>query len=785
MTAKPFYVRKKVQLHGKIAKATACVTGLGQFIFYVNGIKAGNHELDPGWTDYRKEIQYVTFDITDLLAGTRQNQDEAVLAAEVGNGWFIMENEHYTFHFPAFMPPNPNPYRPFGRELVFAAEIILEYANGTRQLIHTDTTWKTARHPIIMTNVYGSETMDARLVQKGWEKPEFDDSSWPNAAILPSDGEDDFRKAVFTPQLQPPIRCIRDYEAKFLYSVNDRDIYDIGQNTAGILEFDAAAEPEDRIMFYPAEKLAADGDVDQMAKNWMKIDSCITYIAGGDSACGHYRMKFTYFAGRYIAVLKVKAKHEKGNDIKVSSIIVHAITSAWKTDGIFVCDDERFNKIYNMIEKTIESNMLSVHTDCPTIERFAWQEVNHLMAPSIMFMKDGKKLWQKFLRDIRNAQLTENDTFKNYDGKIFAPGAGLIPSQAPCYIPNVLPVPGMGSFFDIIPWGSTCIIGTYWHYRFYGDVSVIEENYETGEKYLEYIKTRVNADGFINYGLGDWGNPENIPAREHIETAFLYADAKILAKFAEILGKKESNEASSGKEMWIKNAEKWHAYAEEVKENYNKKLLKKHPQKEYFCYPAYDTSAEFRLTQACEALPLFWGLVPREHEADVIRALRDTLEKDGAFLCGEVSQPYVIGCACRYGMNELISRYVTKEEHPSYYAFILDGETTLGEYWEKNPRSHCHDMMGHIIEWYYSGIAGIHSKEPGFTTVEIRPFLPEGMHSFHAVYHSASGDIMVQADEDNESVRLQVTADAAIQCQIFPEQLEKIGKKVITKYIRS
>lgn len=22
--------------------------------------------------------------------------------------------------------------------------------------------------------------------------------------------------------------------------------------------------------------------------------------------------------------------------------------------------------------------------------------------------------------------------------------------------------------------------------------------------------------------------------------------------------------------------------------------------------------------------------------------------------------------------------------------------TTLGEYWEHNPRSHCHDMMGHI-----------------------------------------------------------------------------------------
>lgn len=59
-------------------------------------------------------------------------------------------------------------------------------------------------------------------------------------------------------------------------------------------------------------------------------------------------------------------------------------------------------------------------------------------------------------------------------------------------------------------------------------------------KYLVYLKTKVNEDGFINHGLGDWGNlAENSLARENIEIAFLYADTIILAKFAEILGKTE------------------------------------------------------------------------------------------------------------------------------------------------------------------------------------------------------------------------------------------------------
>ena len=98
----------------------------------------------------------------------------------------------------------------------------------------------------------------------------------------------------------------------------------------------------------------------------------------------------------------------------------------------------------------------------------------------------------------------EDMVVMDLEGNRFYPGAGLIPSQAPCYVHNVLPVPGMGSFFDIIPWGSSGILGVKWHYLFYGDKQVIADNYEMGKKYLEHLKTKQNAEGFLNYGLGDW-----------------------------------------------------------------------------------------------------------------------------------------------------------------------------------------------------------------------------------------------------------------------------------------
>lgn len=841
-TAVPFYARKKFCVDKEVEKASAKVCGLGQFVFYMNGKKVGDHELDPGWTDYRKYIQYVEFDVTEYIV-----EGENVLGAEVGNGWYHKMDEHYTFAFPKFMPPNPNPYQPYGKELVLALELNIAYSDGTSMVIQADDTFEVKKHPVVMSNVYGSETIDFRLRQKGWCEAGFDASGWEKAAVL---SKEEQPKAELSRQFQPAVKVIHTYDGRLLGEVVKADgdakpqkryIYDFGQNMSGILELEARGKAGDRILLYPAEKLGPDGDVDQMAKGWVNLDSCITFVIGEDDTWETFRMKFTYFAGRYAAVEKIlsgdcggqikgqmtpaenigkvqassvnsigevqtssvnsigkeqtfsagsigkgqtsstdsigkeqtasagSVENKRTEDsISIRNVKAHAISSAWKTDGAFACDDVRYEQIYQMIERTVEANMLSVHTDCPTIERFAWQEPNHLMAPSIFYMKDGSRLWEKFLLDMRMGQHTAEDYFFDFEGRRVYPGDGLMPSQCPCYIPNVLPVPGMGSFYDIIPWGSTCILGTWWHYQFYGDERIVRDNYEAGMRYFKHLKTKVNADGFLNHGLGDWGNPNNELARENIETAFLYADAVTLARFAAILGRDADR---AGLEE----------YARGIKENYNEKLLIQHPQEGFWCYRAWDHPDEVLLTQACEALPLFWGLAPEDKIEDIKKAFVYILKKSGALISGEVGLPYVIQTARSLGMNDVIAEYILKEEHPSYYAFVLDGETTLGEYWETNPRSHCHDMMGHIIEWYYNGIAGIQPLEPGFKKVLVRPYLPQGMHEFTCSYQSVRGEIRVHVKEMETEILLEAAAPEAAALEIETERLAGKGKKVVVQ----
>lgn len=746
----PFYARKEFTVSGQVKSAYAKVCGLGQFVFFINGKKVDDHELDPGWTDYRKTVEYVGFDIKDYLKPGRN-----VVGVEVGNGWFIMNNDHYTFTFPGFMPPNPNPYRSFANVLMLAMEISIEYVDGTTTTVFADDSFRIKDHFITSSNVYGSETMDGRLVQDGFSLEGFNDKDWEAASFV---GPEDVPKGKLKRQEHPPIKVIKRYTAKKCGEIRDREVFDLGQNISGMLQVTIKGKEGSWIKVFPAEKLKKDGDVDQVAKGWNEINTVITCIMGNESPKS-FRSRFSYFAGRFLAVEK------SDPDVEIIELFGDAITSAWKGAGSFKASDIRYEQIYGLVEKAVEANMVSVHTDCPTIERFAWQEPNHLMAPSIMYMKDGNSLWRKFFSDMRDSQHTGEDYFLDYENRKIPAGDGLIPSQCPCYIPNVIPVPGMGSFYDIIPWGSALILGVKWHYLFYGDRTVIDENFEAGEKYFSYLLTRVNNDGFINHGLGDWGNPDNELARENIETAFLYADAMALKYFSEIL-------------CDSKKQEMYDSYARDIKKNYNEKLLVEKDNGDVY-YRSFEHNDKDIVTLATMALPMYFGLVPEDKEEGAKAVFRRLFIEKGALASGEIALPYIIQTARCCGLNDIISRYILKEEHPSYYAFVKEGLTTLGEYWEENPRSHCHDMMGHIVEWYYNGIAGIRPLTPGFTEVIIEPFLPETVNEFKCNYKSISGEIYVHVKREASNIVLEVKTSEEIKTHISLKELEKTGMIIV------
>ena len=92
-------------------------------------------------------------------------------------------------------------------------------------------------------------------------------------------------------------------------------------------------------------------------------------------------------------------------------------------------------------------------------------------------------------------------------------------------------------------------------------------------------------------------------------------------------------------------------------------------------------------------------------------------------------------------------------------------------------------MMGHIVEWYYNGIAGIRPLKPGFEKICICPYLPESINEFACSYESVRGTIRVQVKDCGEEVELTVQVPEQIEFEIDLTELARRGKEIVWKRI--
>ena len=159
-----------------------------------------------------------------------------------------------------------------------------------------------------------------------------------------------------------------------------------------------------------------------------------------------------------------------------------------------------------------------------------------------------------------------------------------------------------------------------------------------------------------------------------------------------------------------------------------------------------------KATQTNQAIPLCLGLVPSEYAGKVQNTLVSLCE--GHHLeCGEIGLVYILRSLSAADRNDIICDIILKETHPSYLRFVETGETTLPEFWRDDARSRNHDMMGHIMEWFFTEAAGIKSED-GFKTVSIKPNCTDFIDSFECVFNSIRGKISIKYEKGNLDVSL-------------------------------
>jgi alpha-L-rhamnosidase len=691
--------RKKFNIRKTVKQATAFISGLGHFDLSLNGIKVGDHFLDPGWTKYDEQALYVTFDLTKKI-----KQGGNALGVVLGNGfYFIPRDQRYRKITGAYGYPK------------LICRLLLEYTDGSTENIITDESWKTSPSPITYTSIYGGEDYNATLEQKNWNTPTFDETQWKSALVVKG-------SPVLNAQIAEPLKVFENFTPVQITQVKPGVwVYDMGQNASAIPAIAVKGKRGAIVKISPGELLNKDGTVNQFASGHPHY---YNYTLSGQGI-EQWQPKFTYYGFRYIQVegsVPEKEANPENKPVMVSLKSLH-IRNAAKRAGTFSCSNELFNKTNTLIDWAIKSNMVSVFTDCPHREKLGWLEEAHLMGSSVHYNYDVASLYKKIVDDMIISQTKD----------------GLVPDIAPEYVHFD------NGFRDSPEWGSSSIIVPWYVYEWYGDKAVLAKSYPMMEKYLAYLQRK--ADGHIlSHGLGDWFDigPKN-PGQAQLTpialsaTAIYHYDLNIISKIAGLLNKPDDQA-------------KYHDLAMKVKTAFNTKFFDKNTKQ-------YATGS-----QTANAMAVYMDLVdPLDKQAVVENLVKEIKGRGNSLTAGDIGYRYVLRVLDDASRSDVIYDMNSRSDVPGYGWQLAHGATALTESWQAYGFvSNNHFMLGHLMEWLYSGIGGIRNARGSiaYKTAEIRPQIVGDLTNARVTYDAPYGTILSSWKKTNGNFELVVEIPA-------------------------
>ncbi|MBS1520860.1 MAG: family 78 glycoside hydrolase catalytic domain [Bacteroidetes bacterium] len=717
-------LRKTFTISKPLKSATIYISGLGHFDLSLNGTKVSDDFLDPGWTQYDKQALYVPFDLTDKL-----QQGDNTLGVMLGNGfYFIPRDKRYRKLTGGYGYP----------KMICRLEV--EYQDGTSENVVSDETWKTAPGPITFSSIYGGEDYNANLEQPGWDTPTFNDSKWRNAVVV--DGPNQL-----SAQLTDPVKIFEHFSpVKCIKLGSDKFVYDLGQNASGIPFIKVQGKKGHTVRIIPAELLNEDSTVSQKGSGGpMYFD----YVLKGNCV-EYWHPQFTYYGFRYLqvegAVPETEANPQKLPVLlKISSL---HIRNAAERVGTFSCSNHLFNKTFSLIDWAIQSNMISLFTDCPHREKLGWLEEVHLMGNSIRYNYDIANLSRKSINDMKLAQTPE----------------GLIPEIAPEYVKFGEP------FRDSPEWGSSAVIMPWYVYQWYGDKQELAGSYDMIKRYLAYLSSKA-GHYILSEGLGDWydigprapGLSQNTP-KGITATAIYYYDLQIAVHIAQLLD--NHNDAIAYESM-----------AKQVGKAFNKTFFNT------------ETKQYGSGSQTANAMAVYMQLVePQYKKAVIANIIKDIRDRGNSLTAGDIGYRYLLQVLENAGRSDVIFDMNSRSDVPGYGYQLAKGATALTESWQaRSAVSNDHLMLGHLMEWFYNGLGGIDAAAGAIASnkIVIKPEPVSDITYAKTSYHSPYGVISTDWKKSDSKFELTVQIPANTSAAIYlpankSDNIREAGKSINT-----
>ena len=490
------YFRQEIELAAPVTKARLYAAARGIFELHINGSVISNDRFVPGWTNFDKQLQFMTYDVTNPL-----NQGSNVWGALLGDGWYA--------GFGIYR-------KKFKRAAELMMQLEVTFADGSTQIFATGKNWLCTHGPICYSDIYDGEHYDAFCELPGWDKTGYDCSQWVPAAIGETGAE---TAAMLQGKYCQPVRTIEELKpVRILNPRHDVMIWDFGQNITGTVRLKVCSYGNKLFTLRFAEMLNEDGTL--YTANYRSAISTDHYIAK-ETAAGvfeEWEPKFTFHGFRYVQLdgfLSARRKAPDGTfyEPELTAIVLH---SELDKRSSFKCSNPKLNQLYSNICWGQRDNFLEVPTDCPQRdERLGWTGDAEVFCPTAALNYNVGAFFRKYCRDMREAQ--------REDGGI----AAVAPDILQCS-------------YDAAAWADAAVICPWVIYQHYGDIRILAENYEMMHKWVDYQLATANDFIRPDTAYGDWLSLAEEKTPSHfIGTVYFRHTANLVSKSAALLGKSE------------------------------------------------------------------------------------------------------------------------------------------------------------------------------------------------------------------------------------------------------
>lgn len=785
-------VRKSFQVHANLKQARIYATAHGAYQFYINGTVGTEDLFLPGRTAYYEHLPYQTYDITPML-----QEGENVLAVMLGDGWWRGSNTAQGIH------------NLFGEKLAFLGQIVLEYENGSREIIGSDSSFKYAEGPFLKSDTKAGEIYDASLEPENWKCPGYDDSSW-NSAV-----EVEYPLDNLMGVSSVPVRAVERFHPEILHTPDGNTVLDFGQNIAGYVSFRVTAPKGTRIRMVHSEVLDLKGNFTiahycgyfSMLSGREETFQEEVYLTSGNGE-EEFCPMFAVFGFRYVLL------EGYVGEIKPENFTAHAVYSYMEEAGRFSCSDESLNQLVQNSLWSQKGNFLEVPTDCPTRERAAWSGDAQVYCKTACDFMDAYTFYEKWMKDVA-ADQTPDGKIRNVtpQGKIYNKEEAVrmamrqgIQDEAEARKKVELEY-DQGDFLDgSAGWGDVAVLLPWTVYQVYGDSQILADQYDSAKKWVEYELTNAkNQNPYYQGRLwyqeesgedgnyiwdtcfhwGEWLEPESAENDSNdgsgqnfmqmieshmkvgepvVATAYMAKSVHTLAKMAKTLGK-------------AADAQHYSKLYEKIRKVYNKYFVK------------MDGSVQVENMQDQKQAPLVRTLAFELAEDEQVQKIAERLNEyvvqaDYHLNTGFLSTKYLLPMLAKYGYAETAYKVLMQKEYPSWLFHVDQGATTICESWacylpDKEPFASCnHYSYGAVSDFMFSYIAGIRPLRAGYQSVILEPVPGGNLQWAKAEYESAYGLIVSGWEKQDRKICYRFVippnTEAVIRLKVSDEEYQNL-----------